>query len=105
MDIFSDLQVNSVLFAKIDQVFSLKDTTFRKYWKSQGILSVRKSGNHGNDHSVGLNARHTHSQVMIRMFVCEKKYTACAVAKCRNKSQERQRKRAGLKPPRDRNWL
>ena len=44
--------MNSVLFAKMDQVFSLKNKTLKntgkmekKYWKSQGILSVRKSGN------------------------------------------------------------
>ena len=45
--------MNCVLFAKVDQVFSLKKTkTFKKYWKngkkywkSQGILSVRKNGN------------------------------------------------------------
>ena len=42
-----------VLFAKIDQVCSLKDKAFKKilkkwekYWKSQGIMSVRKSRNH-----------------------------------------------------------
>ena len=41
-----------VLFAKIDQVFSKENKTLKKYWKigkkywkSQGILSVRKSGN------------------------------------------------------------
>ena len=39
----------TALFAKIDQVFSLKDKTLKntgkweKYWKSQGNLSVRKS--------------------------------------------------------------
>ena len=49
--------MNCVLFAKMDQVFSLKKTrTLEKYWKNgkkileksgknQGILSVRKSGN------------------------------------------------------------
>ena len=41
-----------VLFAKMDQVFSKENKTLKKYWKigkkywkSQGILSVRKSGN------------------------------------------------------------
>ena len=38
--------MNCVLFAKVDQVFSKKNKTLKKYWKSQGILSVRKSGNH-----------------------------------------------------------
>ena len=33
-----------VLFAKMDKVFSFKKKF--KYWKNQGILSVRKSGNH-----------------------------------------------------------
>ena len=47
--------MNCALFAKMDQIFSLKNKTFKKYWKngkkywkSQGkvrILSVRKSGN------------------------------------------------------------
>ena len=44
--------MNSVLFAKMDQVFSLKKQNIKKYWKNgkkywknQGILSVRKSGN------------------------------------------------------------
>ena len=50
--------MNCALFAKMDQVFSLKNKTFKKTgklekWKkileksgkSQGILSVRKSGN------------------------------------------------------------
>ena len=49
--------MNCVLFAKMDQVFSLKkNRTLEKYWKNgkkileksgknQGILSVRKSGN------------------------------------------------------------
>ena len=42
-----------VLFAKMDQVFSLKKNIkkilekWQKYWKSQGILSGRKSGNPG----------------------------------------------------------
>ena len=46
-DIFSDILMNCVLFAKMDQVFSLKKfwKNGKKYWKSQGILSVRKSGN------------------------------------------------------------
>ena len=42
-----------VSFAKMDQVLSLKNITLnkywkngKKYWKSQGILSVRKSGKH-----------------------------------------------------------
>ena len=37
-----------VLFAKMDQVFSLKKywKMEKKYRKSQGILSVLKSGNH-----------------------------------------------------------
>ena len=44
--------MNCVLFDKMDQVFSLKKKTIKKYWKngkrywkSQGILSERKSGN------------------------------------------------------------
>ena len=44
--------MNCVLFAKMDQVFSKENQTLNKYWKigekywkSQGILSVRKSGN------------------------------------------------------------
>ena len=44
--------MNCVLFAKMDQVFSKENKTIKKYlkigkkyWKSQGILSVRKSGN------------------------------------------------------------
>ena len=46
--------MNCVLFAKMDQVFSKENKTLKKYWKigkkywkSQGILSVRKSGNPG----------------------------------------------------------
>ena len=42
-----------VLFAKMDQAFSLKRKHLKKYWnngkkywKSRGILSVQKSGNH-----------------------------------------------------------
>ena len=44
--------MNYVLFAKMDQVFSLKKNIkkimvkWEKYWKSRGILSVRKSANH-----------------------------------------------------------
>ena len=52
IDILSDIKMNCVLFAKMDQVFSLKKLSIKKilengkkYWKSQGILSVRKSGN------------------------------------------------------------
>ena len=44
--------MNCVLFANMDQVFSKENKTLKntgnwkkKYWKSQGILSVRKSGN------------------------------------------------------------
>ena len=44
--------MNCVLFAKMDKVFSKENKTlkkyskiWKKYWKSQGILSVRKSGN------------------------------------------------------------
>ena len=44
--------MNCVLFAKMDQVFSLKKLNIKKilengkkYWKSQGILSVQKSWN------------------------------------------------------------
>ena len=44
--------MNCVLFTTMDQVFSLKKNIkkkilekWQKYWKSQGILSVRKSGN------------------------------------------------------------
>ena len=44
--------MNCVLFAKIYQVFSVKKYNIKKilengkkYWKSQGILSVQKSGN------------------------------------------------------------
>ena len=41
--------MNCVLFAKMNQVFSFKKLkkyweNGKKYWKSQGILSVRKSG-------------------------------------------------------------
>ena len=46
------LKMNCVLFAKMDQVFSLKNKTLKntgkngkRYWKSQGFLSVWKSGN------------------------------------------------------------
>ena len=41
--------MNCVLFAKMDQVFSFKKKTktLKKFWKSQRILSVWKSGNHG----------------------------------------------------------
>ena len=46
--------MNCVLFANMDQVFSKENKTLKKYWKigkkywkSQGILSVRKSGNPG----------------------------------------------------------
>ena len=42
---------NCVLFAKMDQVFSKENKTLKKYWKigkkywkSQGIVSVSKSG-------------------------------------------------------------
>ena len=39
--------MNCVLFAKMDQVFSFNDNNNNnKYWKCQGILSVRKNGNH-----------------------------------------------------------
>ena len=40
---------NAFLFAKMDQVFSLKKILENrgKYWKSRGIMSVRKNGNHG----------------------------------------------------------
>ena len=42
--------MNCVLFAKRDPIFSLKEIEHlkntRKIWKSQGILSVRDSGNH-----------------------------------------------------------
>ena len=43
-----------VLFAKFEESFHLKKSLKKywkngnKYWKSQGILSVRKSGNHEN---------------------------------------------------------
>ena len=44
-----------LLFDKMNKVFSLKKAIKKywkngkkKYWKSQGILSVRKSGNHGH---------------------------------------------------------
>ena len=50
--IFSDIWMNCVLFTKMDQVFSKENKTLKKYWKiekkyckSPGILSVRKSGN------------------------------------------------------------
>ena len=42
--------MNCVFFVKMDKVFSLKKTfkntgkMGKKYWKSQGILSVRKVG-------------------------------------------------------------
>ena len=46
--------MNCVLLAKMDQVFSKENKTLKKYWKigktywkSRGILSVRKSGNPG----------------------------------------------------------
>ena len=52
--------MNCVLFAKMDNVFSkIKQNILRqlekggkKYWKSQGILSVRKSGNWAKDSDV-----------------------------------------------------
>ena len=37
--------MNSVLFPKIDQVFSFKKN-LKKHWKSPGILLVRKIGNY-----------------------------------------------------------
>ena len=37
--------MNCVLFAKVNQVFSLKKKkTLKKYWKSQEILSVQERG-------------------------------------------------------------
>ena len=46
--------MNCVLFTKMDKVFGLKKKNIKKilengkkYWKSQGILSVQKSGNPG----------------------------------------------------------
>ena len=30
--------MNSVLFAKMDQVFSLKKQNIKKYWKSRGVF-------------------------------------------------------------------
>ena len=45
--------MNCVFFPEMDTVFSFKSKAFKKYlkmenkyWKSQGILSVRKRGNH-----------------------------------------------------------
>ena len=45
--------MNSLLFAKMDQVFIKKHKTLKNYWKngrnymkSKGILAVRKSRNH-----------------------------------------------------------
>ena len=45
--------MNSLLFAKMDQVFIQKHETLKNYWKSgknyrksKGILAVRKSMNH-----------------------------------------------------------
>ena len=40
--------MNGILFAKMDKVFSLKKNIRKNTgkWKSQGILLVRKSGNH-----------------------------------------------------------
>ena len=45
--------MNCVLFPEMDKVLVYKSKTFKKYWKngkqywkSQGILSVQKSGNH-----------------------------------------------------------
>ena len=44
--------MNCVLFAKMDQVFSLKNKTFKTYWKMEkygkvgDFFSVRKSGNY-----------------------------------------------------------
>ena len=44
--------MDCILFAKMDQVFSKENKILKKilenwekYWKSQGILSVQKSGN------------------------------------------------------------
>ena len=52
IDILSAIKMNCVLFVKMGQVFILKKLSIKKilenakkYWKSQGILSVRKSGN------------------------------------------------------------
>ena len=48
--------MNCVLFAKMDQVFSKENKTqkilenWKKYWKSPGIVSVRKSGNPERSH-------------------------------------------------------
>ena len=47
--------MNCVLFAKMDKVFKLKKNKTlqkywkigKKYWKTQGILSARKSENQG----------------------------------------------------------
>ena len=49
--IFSDIYMNWVLFAKMDQVstkqYKNTEKMGKRYWKSQeGILSVQKSGNH-----------------------------------------------------------
>ena len=63
--------MNCVLFAKMDQVFSKENKTikntgnWKKYWKSQGILSVRKSGNPASMYEVVLS----NSLTMILEFV------------------------------------
>ena len=44
--IYSDVEMNCVLFDKMDQVFSLKAKHFKKYWKSKVIMAVQKSRNH-----------------------------------------------------------
>ena len=44
--IFSDIYTNFVLFAKWIKLSIKKVKHQKKTWKSRGILSVRKSGNH-----------------------------------------------------------
>ena len=54
-DIFSDIEMNCVVFARMGQGFSKENKTFKKYWKigkkileKSGILSVPKGGNHAS---------------------------------------------------------
>ena len=66
--------MNCVLFAKMDQVFSLKKTEHekilengKKYWKSQGILSVQRSGN--PDFSKGIKYSKMLTLMLLMHFV------------------------------------
>ena len=71
--------MNSVLFAKMDQVFSKGNKTLKKYWKfgkkywkSQGILSVRKSGNPDKSSREDIKALRVQ---LIRFTFCMEKNT------------------------------